>query len=188
MRGRPVTGSVPEFIRESVRARRIRERATSVSLASTLPSRLMSHFRINSSREGGGTCAAAGGKGIASTPHQASTSQQVQLTIPLPAGSRLGIIDSISGKEWAHCPASLGIVRHQRPKHPGRQIRHAVAAAAPCAFAAISAAIRAAAAVASSPACSTSRAATWQCTAWPSTMVAGGSIWRQTCSAKGQRG
>jgi HlyD family secretion protein len=33
-----------------------------------------------------------------------------------------------------------------------------------------------------------SRAATWQCTAWPSITVAGGSTCRQTCSARGQRG
>jgi hypothetical protein len=47
-RGRPVTGSVPEFIMASLRERRMRPRAISASLASTLPSRSMSHFRISS--------------------------------------------------------------------------------------------------------------------------------------------
>jgi hypothetical protein len=53
-RGLPVTGSVPEFMAASVRARRIAPRAISASLASTLPSRSMSHFRISSSRDATG--------------------------------------------------------------------------------------------------------------------------------------
>jgi hypothetical protein len=53
-RGLPVTGSVPEFMAASVRARRMPPRAISASLASTLPSRSMSHFRISSSREAAG--------------------------------------------------------------------------------------------------------------------------------------
>ena len=54
-RGLPVTGSFPELMMASVRARRIRPRAISASLASTFPSRLTSHCRINSSREAVGT-------------------------------------------------------------------------------------------------------------------------------------
>jgi len=56
VRGLPVTGSLPEFSIASVRARRMRPRAISASLASTLPSRSMSHCRISSSREAVGTC------------------------------------------------------------------------------------------------------------------------------------
>jgi hypothetical protein len=68
---------VPEFIKASLRARRIRDRAISVSLASTLPSRSRSHFRINSSRDGGGTCAAAGGETTACATAQTITKRHV---------------------------------------------------------------------------------------------------------------
>jgi hypothetical protein len=75
-RGLPVTGSVAEFRIVSARARRIRSRAISASLASTLPSRSMSHFRISSSRDAAGACAAAEGDSIACVMHQAITSPQ----------------------------------------------------------------------------------------------------------------
>jgi hypothetical protein len=51
----------------------MRLRAASASLASTLPSRSTSHFRINSSRAVGGDWATTGVDSSVITPHQASS-------------------------------------------------------------------------------------------------------------------
>jgi len=62
----------------SFRDRRIRLRAASASLASTLPSLSMSHFRINSSRADGGDWATTGDERIAIAPHQTASSPRTR--------------------------------------------------------------------------------------------------------------
>ena len=97
--------------------------------------------------------------------------------------------------------ASSGNLRRERRPQPAHDRLYAmpsknthgmraqtIAGGADATIGVIRPAIRAAATAASPPACWSSRAATWQCTAWPPMTVAGGSICRQACSASGQRG
>ena len=194
--GRPVTGSMPERIMASLRARRMRVRATSASPASTLPSRSMSHFRINSSREDDdGVWATPGSARSAITPHTTRSrpwATDSSRACAANSGRSLGIMQGIS-IENSHQRTRTAACDHPNctpppPKTPTAAWVHAVGGKAGTTAAVMRAAIRAAATAATPPACSSSRAATWQCTAWPSMTVAGGSVCRQTCSARGQRG